>query len=376
MGELLRFIAIHREHHLHNDVSWHLNQGILITQDIIADVIRSEIDQQKGKGIIFDGAVRNRGQLETYSEVEESYGRNFTPVIVLTSMANCINRLMIKGRGDDYDEMVIKRLNDFNQQTMPVITGFELGEHIKVINENESDTPKAIRSIENSIGISYDDLSLHNSPYLNTLYREVHKAREYYDTAWRGEIRRNMFSAFIRTHGGKDIVDLGCRDGFLNYDLVKGKNITAVDIDEEALRRYRIRYAEQNPTVYHHDLNYPLEIPDQSQDIVIAGETLEHLTVPDRFIGEVYRILRPNGIFIGSTPNAFKLDKRIRLLLGKDPKDFSDRTHLQYFSESSLIKMLGGLFEETEIFPYAGDKKVDFMSRVRADGFIWRCIKK
>lgn len=375
MGDTLRYIALDSGHDMHEVVSWHLNQGVLIEQEVLEGVLSRELSSMGNKRVVFDGAVRDQRQLEKFDEVLEGVNRNYDSVIVLATMTACIQRLLTRGRGDDYDEMIARRIKDFREKTLPAISVLEQRKHINVYNEKESDATKAIRQIEEFIGIHGPGTADIQGSHLNRMYGEVHGALEYYDTAWRREIRQRMFLDFVQNHAGRDFLDLGCRDGLLTQEMSKGRNITAVDIDEEALRRYRIKYSDQNPTVYHHDLNYPLDLPDNSQDIVVAGEVVEHLSEPEKLVSEVFRVLRRGGIFIGSTPNAFKYDKRIRLLLGQDPKEFSDRTHMQYYSQSSLISLLRGKFEDVMIFPYVGDKGIDFLTRIRADGFIWKAEK-
>ena len=48
-------------------------------------------------------------------------------------------------------------------------------------------------------------------------------------------------------------------------------------------------------------------------------ELIEHLFDTDHFLDEVYRVLKPNGIFVLSTPNLASIHNRIALLLGYQP---------------------------------------------------------
>jgi len=47
-----------------------------------------------------------------------------------------------------------------------------------------------------------------------------------------------------------------------------------------------------------------LDLPDASVDVFFAGESIEHVFNVDAFLDEVYRVLRPGGRFIVTTPNA------------------------------------------------------------------------
>lgn len=63
--------------------------------------------------------------------------------------------------------------------------------------------------------------------------------------------------------------------------------------------------------------DFPFE--DNLFDAVIALELIEHLYDPDHFLEEVYRVLKPSGYFILSTPNLASIHNRIALLFGFQP---------------------------------------------------------
>jgi 2-polyprenyl-3-methyl-5-hydroxy-6-metoxy-1,4-benzoquinol methylase len=211
--------------------------------------------------------------------------------------------------------------------------------------------------------------------YLSELYKTVHSRKSYYHTAWRNEMRKSFFIDFMLSSNGKDYLDLGSRDGFFDTHLLKDKNITAIDIDDIALEKYGEKYKEFNPKTLNQDLNYGLDLPNNSQDIVLAGELIEHVVYPQDFVEEIYRVLRSKGMFIGSTPNALRYDKRLNFLFGKDPKEFSDCTHLQYFSYNSLKNLLTNIFSHVEIHSYNAHRKNPPFFTLFADGFVWKCTK-
>ena len=51
------------------------------------------------------------------------------------------------------------------------------------------------------------------------------------------------------------------------------------------------------------DLNSPIESHDEFFDVAIAAEVIEHLENPRATVRDLYRILRPGGMVIISTPN-------------------------------------------------------------------------
>jgi SAM-dependent methyltransferase len=58
----------------------------------------------------------------------------------------------------------------------------------------------------------------------------------------------------------------------------------------------RVRYLTSTGTV--------LDLPTASVDILFAGESIEHVCNVDAFLDEVHRVLKPNGRFVLTTPNA------------------------------------------------------------------------
>lgn len=61
-------------------------------------------------------------------------------------------------------------------------------------------------------------------------------------------------------------------------------------------------------------------MPDDTYDLVIASELIEHLVNTDTFVAEVRRILKPGGHLLISTPNLASWFNRLRLLQGRVPR--------------------------------------------------------
>ncbi len=147
---------------------------------------------------------------------------------------------------------------------------------------------------------------------------------------------------------GRRVLDLGCRDGALTQAYAAGNDVVGVDADREALAEA----AKLGIEMHWADLDQPLDFPDASFDVAVAGELLEHLRDPLRVVAEIRRVLRPGGTFVGSVPNAYRLKGRLRFLFGRPPE--SDPTHLQMFSGADVRAALLAGFEDTHVHFVAG----------------------
>lgn len=149
-----------------------------------------------------------------------------------------------------------------------------------------------------------------------------------------------LFQAAIGT--GKRVLDLGCRSGALTRHLLDGNEVVGLDVDAAALAKAAALGIEPVQA----NVEEPLPFEDATFDAVVAGELLEHLQFPDALVGEARRLLRPGGILVGSVPNAFRVQSRLRFLRGRAPED--DPTHLRMFSPGSLRALLTG-FDAVEL---------------------------
>jgi SAM-dependent methyltransferase len=141
---------------------------------------------------------------------------------------------------------------------------------------------------------------------------------------------------------GKRVLDLGCRSGALTRHFLEGNELVGLDVDTAALAKA----SDLGIEPVQANVEEPLPFEDASFDAVVAGELFEHLQFPDALVAEIARVLRPGGVLVGSVPNAFRLQGRLRFLLGRAPED--DPTHLQMFSPATMRDLLGG-FENVRL---------------------------
>lgn len=113
--------------------------------------------------------------------------------------------------------------------------------------------------------------------------------------------RYNFVKNFIRKKNY--VLDLGCRIGDGTYILKDlCKIIVGVDIDKKALDYAKNYYFAENIRYFISDA-CNLSFKSNSFDVVVSLEVIEHILNQDRFLLEIKRVLKNNGIAIISTPN-------------------------------------------------------------------------
>lgn len=102
---------------------------------------------------------------------------------------------------------------------------------------------------------------------------------------------------------GKVVLDIACGSGYGTKLLAQNaKKVYGVDIDEDTVNYAKKNFSASNIEYKLGDgENIPLE--DNSVDVVITFETIEHIKDYKQFVKEVKRVLKADGIAVVSTPN-------------------------------------------------------------------------
>jgi len=166
---------------------------------------------------------------------------------------------------------------------------------------------------------------------------------------------------------GRHVLDLGCRSGALTRHFLEGNAVVGIDVDPAALAK-----AQQlgiTPVVA--DVDEPLQLDSETFDAVVAGELLEHVRFPRALVAEVRRVLRPGGVFVGSVPNAFRMQNRLRFLRGLQPE--RDLTHLHMFTSKDIRALLAN-FVGVRVTPLGGRYR-PLHARLLAQDLVFSAIR-
>ena len=102
---------------------------------------------------------------------------------------------------------------------------------------------------------------------------------------------------------GKDVLDVASGEGYGAALLAQvARSTVGVELAADAVAHAATAYVAENLRFAVGDAR-ALPNPDQSFDVVVSFETIEHFAEHVGFLKEVRRVLRPGGLLIVSTPD-------------------------------------------------------------------------
>ena len=154
------------------------------------------------------------------------------------------------------------------------------------------------------------------------------------DGMFQEHISRYVFASQFTKN--KLVLDIACGTGYGSYYLAEQGATLVVGSDASAAAlNYAKKFKLQNLSfTWSNALKMPFR--DDSFDVVVSYETIEHLEQDRAFLAECVRVLKTDGLFLCSTPN-----KAMSIALGTNnpyhvreyyPKDFFDIVS-RYFDE-------------------------------------------
>lgn len=101
-----------------------------------------------------------------------------------------------------------------------------------------------------------------------------------------------------RISEGEKVLDLGCSNGVLDYDIAHraGAYITGLDLNAANIAVARERYAHSRVEYRVGDARY--DLPQGPFDVVILSNLLEHLGDRSAFLRRVQEVVRPSRFLI------------------------------------------------------------------------------
>lgn len=133
----------------------------------------------------------------------------------------------------------------------------------------------------------------------------------------------------------KVVLDISSGSGYGTYILAgKAREVYGVDIDRQAVAYAKRNY--QRPNIkFMEGSAEAIPLDNQSVDAVVSFETIEHLKNYKKFLSEIKRVLKPEGLLLISTPN----DEEFPQI---------NQFHLHEFTLRELKDLLGQYFKNVQ----------------------------
>lgn len=133
------------------------------------------------------------------------------------------------------------------------------------------------------------------------------------------------------------ILDVGCGNAWLAKELLpKHKTIISMDISTKNPKEAIKKFPSENHFAIVADA-FHLPIKESSLDVVIASEIMEHVPNPTDFVSSLYKVLKPDGKLIITTPYNEKILKSLCVHCNQlTPHD----AHLHSFNREKIKQIL------------------------------------
>jgi adenylate kinase len=109
-----------------------MDQGILVPDEVVIGMIENKLRENKeAAGFIFDGFPRTVKQAEALDQLLTSYDEEISVMVALVvDNEELVKRLLIRGEtsgrpDDSNEELIRKRIEEYNSKTIPVAEYYE-----------------------------------------------------------------------------------------------------------------------------------------------------------------------------------------------------------------------------------------------------------
>lgn len=148
---------------------------------------------------------------------------------------------------------------------------------------------------------------------------------------------RKVFNFLRKQEKRGKLLDIGCGTGDFAASLKKlGYDAHGLELEKNAVKLANQKGVITTQGSFVTGLPYK----DKEFDVLFAGEVIEHTIDDDLFLRECYRILKPNGMLILTTPNLVSFGNRLLMGLGFLPRFAYQEFHYRIYNLSLLRKKL------------------------------------
>jgi ubiquinone/menaquinone biosynthesis C-methylase UbiE len=159
-------------------------------------------------------------------------------------------------------------------------------------------------------------------------------------------IHQRLFKAYViaKDFVRGDMLEVGCGEGRgVGLLMEYARSFTAVDKIQNVIDELKIKY----PSGRFLSMNIPplKELSENAYDTVVSFQVIEHIQDDALFLQEIFRVLKPGGMAMLTTPNR-------SMSLSRNP------WHIREYMPNELKKIAEKIFPHVEMKGIAGNEKV------------------
>jgi len=168
----------------------------------------------------------------------------------------------------------------------------------------------------------------------------INRMAIFYDEGIHVKHRLMKYHEFFiqRVKTGERVLDIGCGNGALSFDLAEcaGAIVKGIDIEKKNIDLAREKFQHKNLCFIAGDATHI--ISDEHFDVIVLSNVLEHIQDRIGFLQDVNHRMKPDR-FLVRIP---MIDRDWRVPLRKELglPYFSDATHFTEYSEKSFVQEL------------------------------------
>ena len=140
---------------------------------------------------------------------------------------------------------------------------------------------------------------------------------------------------------GKRVLDIACGEGYGTAMLAESAGyVTGVDISTEAIEHAKLNYINDNVEFKSGSCEL-IPLNDNSVDVVVSFETIEHHEKHEEMLSEIKRVLKSNGTLIISTPDKMEYS---------DKPGYRNEFHVKELYKEEFIGLIRQNFKHLKMY--------------------------
>lgn len=143
------------------------------------------------------------------------------------------------------------------------------------------------------------------------------------------------------------VLDVGCGNGYGTALLARdAREVIGVDYSKATIEANRQQYRDLTNVQFVQAKVPPLPFETDSMEVVTAFQFIEHLHLRREFLKEAFRVLKPRGILLLTTPN-------VKRTLARNP------FHVHEYTFAEMEAEVAAIFHRYELFGLKGNERVE-----------------